>query len=100
MKSVVKIFLVLFVFSSVLFTSCRKADFKDIIEKVRDNGGDKEKDRGDKDKCDKDRDEKDRGDKDKGDKDGDEKDRGDKDDDEKDRGDGNKGNGRDSTGRR
>ncbi|MBL6729365.1 MAG: hypothetical protein ISP74_00435 [Bacteroidia bacterium] len=95
MKSVVKIFLVLFVFSSVLFTSCRKADFKDIIEKVRDNGGDK-----DKDKDEKDRGDKDKGDKDRGDKDGDEKDRGDKDDDEKDRGDGNKGNGRDSTGRR
>lgn len=93
MKSVVKIFLVLFVFSSVLFTSCRKADFKDIIEKVRDNGGDKDKDE-------KDRGDKDKGDKDRGDKDGDEKDRGDKDDDEKDRGDGDKGNGRDSTGRR
>ena len=93
MKSVVKIFLVLFVFSSVLFTSCRKADFKDIIEKVRDNGGDKDKD--EKDRGDKDEDEKDRGD-----KDGDEKDRGDKDGDEKDRGDGDKGTGRDSTGRR
>jgi hypothetical protein len=106
MKSLVKIFLMLFIFSSVLFTSCRKADFRDIIEKVRDNGGDKdedEKDRGDKDEGDKDEDEKDRGDKDEGDKDEDEKDRGDKDEgdkdeDEKDRGD--KGNGRDSTGRR
>ena len=76
MKSLVKIFLMLFIFSSVLFTSCRKADFRDIIEKVRVNGGDKDED------------EKDRGDKDEGDKDEDEKDRGDK------------GNGRDSTGRR
>jgi hypothetical protein len=98
MKSVVKIFLVLFVFSSVLFMSCRKADFKDIIEKVRDNGGDKDKD--EKDRGDKDKDEKDRGDKDKDEKDRGDKDKGDKDGDEKDRGDGDKGNGRDSTGRR
>jgi hypothetical protein len=82
MKNTIKLVLALFIFSSVLITSCKKVDFKDIIEKVRD-------DRGDKDKGDKDR-----GDKDKGDKD-----RGDKDEGDKDRGDG-KGNDRDSTGRR
>ena len=77
MKNTIKLVLAMFIFSSVFITSCKKVDFKDIIEKVRD-------DKGDKDKADKDR----------GDKDKEDKDRGDKD-----RGDG-KGNGRDSTGRR
>ena len=86
MKNTIKLVLAIFILSSVFITSCKKVDFKDIIEKVRDDKGDKDgdKDRGDKDK-------------DRGDKDGD-KDRGDKDGD-KDKGDG-KGNGRDSTGRR
>ena len=77
MKNTIKLVLAIFILSSVFITSCRKADFKDIIEKVRDDKGDKD------------------GDKDRGDKDGD-KDRGDKD---GDKGDG-KGNDRDSTGRR
>ena len=88
MKNTIKLVLAIFILSSVFITSCKKVDFKDIIEKVRDDKGDKD---GDKDRGDKD------GDKDRGDKDGD-KDRGDKDGD-KDKGDG-KGNGRDSTGRR
>ena len=79
MKNTIKLVLAIFILSSVFITSCKKVDFKDIIEKVRDDKGDKD------------------GDKDRGDKDGD-KDRGDKDGD-KDKGDG-KGNGRDSTGRR
>ena len=77
MKNTIKLVLAIFILSSVFITSCKKVDFKDIIQKVRDDKGDKDKDRGDKD-----------GDKDRGDKDGD-----------KDKGDG-KGNGRDSTGRR
>ena len=84
MKNTIKLVLSIFILSSVFITSCKKVDFKDIVEKVRDDKGDKD---GDKDRGDKDGD-KDRGDKDKGDKDGD-----------KDKGDG-KGNGRDSTGRR
>ena len=87
MKNTIKLFLAMFIFSSVFITSCKKVDFKDIIEKIRDDKEDKDKE--DKDKVDKEKEDKDRGDKDKEDKD-----RGDKD-----RGDG-KGNGRDSTGRR
>ncbi|MEK9601824.1 MAG: hypothetical protein VW147_08335, partial [Bacteroidota bacterium] len=71
MKHIKILILVLFTFSSFVITSCKKADFKDIIEKVRDDKdkGDKDKDRGDKDKGDKDKGDKDkdRGDKDKGD---------------------------------
>ena len=74
MKNTIKLVLAMFILSSVFITSCKKADFKDIIEKVRDDKGDKD------------------GDKDRGDRDEEDKDRGDK-------GDG-KGNGRDSTGRR
>jgi len=74
MKNTIKLVLAMFILSSVFTTSCKKADFKDIIEKVRDDKGDKD------------------GDKDRGDRDEEDKDRGDK-------GDG-KGNGRDSTGRR
>ena len=51
MKNTIKLVLAIFILSSVFITSCRKADFKDIMEKVRDDKGDKDgdKDRGDKD---------------------------------------------------
>ena len=79
MKHIKILILVLFTFSSVVITSCKKVDFKDIIEKVRDD-----KDKGDKDK-------------DRGDNGKDDKDKGDKDKDRGDKGRGDRGNDRDTT---
>lgn len=78
MKNTVKLFLIVFALSAVTFTSCKKEDFKNIIEKI------KEGDKGDKDKGDKD-----------GDKDDKDRDKGDKD-----KGRGGRNNDKDSTRRR
>ena len=80
MKNTVKLFLIVFALSAVTFTSCKKEDFKNIIEKIKE---------GDKDK----------GDKDKGDKDGDKDDK-DRDKGDKDKGRGGRNNDKDSTRRR
>ena len=49
MKNTIKLLLIVFALSAVTFTSCKKEDFKNIIEKI------KEGDKGDKDKGDKDK---------------------------------------------
>ena len=78
MKNTIKLLLIVFALSAVTFTSCKKEDFKNIIEKI------KEGDKGDKDKGDKD-----------GDKDDKDRDKGDKD-----KGRGGRNNDKDSTRRR
>lgn len=80
MKNTIKLLLIVFALSAVTFTSCKKEDFKNIIEKIKE---------GDKDK----------GDKDKGDKDGDKDDK-DRDKGDKDKGRGGRNNDKDSTRRR
>lgn len=80
MKNTVKLFLIVFALSAVTFTSCKKEDFKNIIEKIKEG---------------------DKGDKDKGDKDGDKDDKdGDRDKGDKDKGRGGRNNDKDSTRRR
>lgn len=77
MKNTVKLFVIVFALSAVTFTSCKKEDFKNIIEKIKE------------------------GDKDKGDKDGDKDDKdGDRDKGDKDKGRGGRNNDKDSTRRR
>ena len=44
MKNTIKLVLAMFVFSSVFINSCQKVDFKEIIEKVRDDKGDRDRD--------------------------------------------------------
>ena len=78
MKNTIKLLLIVFALSAVTFTSCKKEDFKNIIEKI------KEGDKGDKDKGDKD-----------GDKDDKDRDKGDKD-----KGRGGRNNDKDSTSRK
>ena len=85
MKNTIKLLLIVFALSAVTFTSCKKEDFKNIIEKIKEG----DKDKGDKDK----------GDKDKGDKDGDKDDK-DRDKGDKDKGRGGRNNDKDSTRRR
>ena len=92
MKNTIKLLLIVFALSAVTFTSCKKEDFKNIIEKI------KEGDKGDKDKGDKDGDKDDK-DRDKGDKDGDKDDK-DRDKGDKDKGRGGRNNDKDSTRRR
>jgi len=94
MKNTIKLLLIVFALSAVTFTSCKKEDFKNIIEKIKE--GDKDKGDKDGDKDDKDRD---KGDKDKGDKDGDKDDK-DRDKGDKDKGRGGRNNDKDSTRRR
>ncbi len=80
MKNTVKLLLIVFALSAVTFTSCKKEDFKNIIEKIKEG---------------------DKGDKDKGDKDGDKDDKdGDRDKGDKDKGRGGRNNDKDSTRRR
>lgn len=77
MKNTIKLLLIVFALSAVTFTSCKKEDFKNIIEKIKE------------------------GDKDKGDKDGDKDDKdGDRDKGDKDKGRGGRNNDKDSTRRR
>jgi len=85
MKNTIKLLLIVFALSAVTFTSCKKEDFKNIIEKIKE---------GDKDKGDKDGDKDDK-DRDKGDKDDKDRDKGDKD-----KGRGGRNNDKDSTRRR
>jgi len=89
MKNTIKLLLIVFALSAVTFTSCKKEDFKNIIEKIKE---------GDKDKGDKDGDKDDK-DRDKGDKDGDKDDK-DRDKGDKDKGRGGRNNDKDSTRRR
>ena len=53
MKNTIKLLLIVFALSAVTFTSCKKEDFKNIIEKIKE--GDKDKGDKDGDKDDKDR---------------------------------------------